>query len=158
MDGQLCYELDTSKIEKPVKSGPHGGLFLLIDDGMENGIVVKNANWSAGEMSETVKEKHKLGYDILKSTASENLVKIHIQTIQPFTFFPSSKTNKYTMISIKLMTGTDNFLALSNGKKLCSTVSMMECKQRQFMKKLERDCGCLPYGHGVILQSMMKQV
>ena len=31
LDGQLCYELDMNRIREPVKRGPFGGLFLVLD-------------------------------------------------------------------------------------------------------------------------------
>ena len=158
LEGQLCYELDTSRIKHTVKQGPHGGLFLLLDDIAENGIVIKNGVRNTNELQEKVQEKQKPGYDIAKNAASQKLMKIYIQTIQPFTFFPYLPTSKYLMTSLKIMTGTDNFLALPDEKKHCSIIPMNKCKQNQFMKKLYRDCGCTPFGLGVNQNQMIKQV
>ena len=100
-----------------VKRGPFGGLFLVLDAGKENGVRIENkVRNKISEPSKLVWEKKKPTYDNAKNTETDDLVKIYVQTIQPSIFFPNDTRTKYMLTSIKLMTGTKNFLALPNEK------------------------------------------
>ena len=75
----------------------------------------------------------------------------YFHTIQPFSFVPTNLNFKqYTMTSIKHMVGSDNFLALPNDKKHCSTTTSELCKQERFLEDIHSICGCIPFGNTLI--------
>ena len=72
----------------------------------------------------------------------EDAPTILISLIESYT---NSKEGRYKMTSLKKMTGTDSFLALSDKTKGCQIEPEEDCNQRRLSEEIQRQCGCLPW-------------
>ena len=158
MEGKLCYELDTDKIKESAKPGSANGLVLLLDVSLDRSVIVKQSIKPILPMVE-IKSKHITKLVIKKKRSASNIgPSIYIHTVQPFKFdrMTTQEDQQYTMTSLKHMTGTENFLALPDKNKKCRITLLQECKQQQFVETLQRKCGCVPYGLGIIMTKLKK--
>ena len=56
----------------------------------------------------------------------------------------------YVMTSLKMMAGTEEFLAMPDNKKNCQREEFEECREKRFMETVKRECGCIPWGLEVV--------
>ena len=145
-NGQVCYELDTDKIKNAITPANNGGLVLLLDMGKERSVTVRK-KYTEDQHERRSDDKLVLGKDL--SLGQVDTGQLYIHTLQPYTFQLHHDTN-FVLTSLKAMTGTNNFLALSNGKKGCSVEPFEQCKVTQLRKISDSKCECVHYGHGVI--------
>ena len=74
---------------------------------------------------------------------TNGLAEIYINTLAPFY---GEGPADYVISSLKKMTGTRNFLALSDSKKGCQIEDFVECKNRNFFTQGKLLCGnCVPW-------------
>ena len=162
LEGELCYELDIDKIGGQVSRGLYGGLVLLLDVTLDRSIGVgKNKDFTVN-LPITQSRQYSTQLEIEKRSTSETLTMeptFYVHTIQPFSFVPNNLDfNQYIMTSIKHMVGSDNFLALPDDKKHCSTTSSERCKQERFLEDLDKICGCIPFGNTLIEDKISNKV
>ena len=43
------------------------------------------------------------------------------------------------------MTGTGRFLALSDEKKSCQIETEENCQSKEYIRRVQKECGCLPW-------------
>ena len=54
-------------------------------------------------------------------------------------------SGSYVMDSLKMMTATENFLAMSGKIRGCKTEERENCKKRIFLESGPSVCGCIPW-------------
>ena len=76
-------------------------------------------------------------------SSTSGYAQIYINAIAPFY---GEGPGDYAISSLKKMTGTQKFLALSNAEKGCQIEDFVECKNRNFFNQGRRLCGnCIPW-------------
>ena len=68
--------------------------------------------------------------------------RIYIDTLATFSDF---REGKYSLHSVKKMTGTENFMELSDNVKNCSVELFEQCRVEKYMKTIEEKCNCVPW-------------
>ena len=135
LDGELCYALNIKDLKqkegKVSKAGRGEGLLLAID----NGISVEPLHDKS-----TVEVKKDFIRTQLKTEGKR--ARLHILTSHRH---EDSRPGIYTLKNLKLMTGTDNFLAMSDDVKKCQIKPKEECRSQRFVKEIQRRCGCVPW-------------
>ena len=112
LEGQLCYSLDLSSIKaEKSKSGERAGLLILIDQGVAD--QGKENTIDLNEMKEQIKE-----IDIKGPSQHENYARIYLNTLTSFT---DNRAGTYALSSLKKITGSRNFLELTDDQKKCRT-------------------------------------
>ena len=150
MEGQLCYELDMARIRTSATPGRNSGLVLFLDLGMEKNILLPKEPTQKQKLTSDSSIKGIIAnreIEVFKEP-SGNGPAVYVHTIQPFTFYPRSYyyDYHYLMTSPKYMSGTDNFLDLTDDQKKCSVRTYEKCRQEQFLEELDKTCGCVPFG------------
>ena len=104
LDGQVCYvvDLNTAVGVRTVRQGPAHGLTLFVDYNEER--MVGSVTNEQGE-----------AFANLKGQTEDKELKIHINTLEPFTWYGSGN---YEMSSIKMMETTDGDKGSQLGKVL----------------------------------------
>ena len=105
LEGQLCYSIDISKLEKrQTEAGKAKGLFLLLD----------SSPYQIQDDSRSVDaERNK-----------KETFKVYIHTLAPFTAYGPGA---FAMSTLKSMTGTTSFKELPDKQKKCSVHNREEC-------------------------------
>ena len=132
-NGHQCYQVNIKKHQR--LEGKRGGLMLLLDVNSERSIEV--------EFPKRVKSTERslyIGYD--QNLERKNLASIHIGTIQGK--FTDYGPGDFALSSIKQMTGTQNFLDLSEDKRGCALQTYEECKTKGLLREITR-CDCFPF-------------
>ena len=79
---------------------------------------------------------------LLTSTSIEDLLKIHINTINPFTGYGKGH---YIITHVKQMSTTKDFDNFPEDVKKCQNKETVEeCSHRKLMENTAKKCGCLP--------------
>ena len=73
---------------------------------------------------------------------SENFGKFFIHTLSHFN---GTRSGSYVLDSLKRMTGTKQFLGLTNEMKECQVEDFEKCEQRIFLEKATQECNCIPW-------------
>ena len=112
LEGQLCYSLDLGSIKtEKSKSGERAGLLILIDQGVAD--QGKESSIDLEEMTEEITE-----IDIKGPTQHQNYARIYLNTLTSYT---DNRAGTYALSSLKKITGSKNFLELSDDQKKCRT-------------------------------------
>lgn len=140
LDGQVCYVLNV-EAANPLLQG-------TTENGMEKGLLLAlhmNADLE-GEDSDAKEEW--VNKDIFETEASDlgNTAIVHLTTLDRFSI---TKPGKYAMASLKKMTGTSDFLDLSDNVKDCQIEAQERCYNRRYIEELQNQCNCLPWSLGV---------
>ena len=123
LEGQLCYSINVSKLEKrPTKAGKTKGLFLLLDPSPYQ---IEDDERSVGD-----ERKKKESF------------KVYIHTLAPFTAFGPGA---FAMSTLKSLTGTMSFKELPDKQKKCSVHNREECQTDKFFRQVKANCGCVPW-------------
>ena len=131
-DGQLCYQMDvTTKMSK--QSTVQGkGLTLIID---------ANTDKSVTRQIERFEKKNPKSLELQEaSVETKKLVGIHIGTLAPYNAFGPGN---YILTSVKQMSATEGFLAMSSEKRECSKEKFETCQKRLLQERIKK-CGCTP--------------
>ena len=49
------------------------------------------------------------------------------------------------MESLKVMSATENFLAMPDKVKRCQIEAQEDCKSRRYVEEVQKECGCIPW-------------
>ena len=131
-DGQLCYQIDvTTKMSK--QSTVQGkGLTLIID---------ANTDKSVTRQIERFEKKNPKSLELQEAAVeTKKLVGIHIGTLAPYNAFGPGN---YILTSVKQMSATEGFLAMSSEKRECSKEKFETCQKRLLQERI-KTCGCTP--------------
>ena len=131
LDGQLCYHLSLNMSD--LADGEKDGLMLMIDLNSERNI-------QTGK--KTTKEIDFLTMSLNKiSKNSNNGAKLYIHTLSPYTGYGKGS---YKMTALKKMTGTTDFLGMSETDRKCQLEVYEKCRLDAFYLAGE-DCQCVPW-------------
>ena len=132
----LCFSLNTTKIKK-LRTEPNqrNGLLLVIDSG-DSPLPLPVASAIASLLNNGHKSEKR------KQNGSQLLGRIFINTLS---HFQDNRAGTYILQGLKKMTGTSNFLELSNDKKGCQIEPFEQCVQRRFLEQVHKKCRCLPW-------------
>ena len=140
LDGELCYALKfSSESNLESKSGRGKGLLLAIDNGIS---IEPTLNQNTAAKSSKSKEFIRTE---LKSTG--NRARLHILTSHRH---DDSRPGKYKMKSLKVMTATDNFLAMPDDVKGCQIEAKEDCRSFRYVEEVQKMCGCIPWSLGSV--------
>ena len=144
--GQLCYKLQLDQETTESQAGIEGGLMLFIDHNTERSVI-----------STSEQGKYKMDKTVMKmpSRKRKNTVEIYLPTLSPYS---AHEPGSYKMTSLKKMTGTDNFLKMSETTKKCQNEVFEDCKTRYLTANGHKVCGCLPWSLTTVLKEVIKNV
>ena len=142
LDGRVCHQFDNSRISMEMKAGKEKGLMFVVDSNIEKALEIVDD------------EANSLTYKTLSlgkgMKGARQHAQIHINTLAPFY---GEDPGDYAISSLKKMTGTQNFLALSNSE--CQNEDFVRCKNRNFFDHGKLLCGnCIPW----VLQNMQDKI
>ena len=134
LGGQLCHSLNLNKLEavKKSQSGITNGIFLIID--AECDINIQKGSSSPVGKFGLIKIE-----DVFNK---ENNPKIYMNTLASFTAY---RSGEYALSGLKRITGTTNFLELSDDAKDCQIETFEECQLKRYMSEILKQCGCVPW-------------
>ena len=139
LDGELCYSLDVDQAlpaAEDTTEGPTGQLTLLLDYNSERSI------HTASAITEEVDESFKTLNLQRLTSRGDDTSRIFINLLASYS---GEGSGSYIMSTLKMMTATDNFLAMSEEKRGCKTEEREECKKRIFLESGPKICGCIPW-------------
>ena len=140
LDGELCYVLKfSSESNLEGKSGRGKGLLLAID----NGISIE-PTLNQNLVAKSSKSKEFIRTE-LKSTG--NRARLHVLTSHRH---DDSRPGKYAMKSLKVMTATENFLAMPDDVKRCQLEAKEDCRSWSYVEEVQKMCGCIPWSSGSV--------
>ena len=132
LDGQLCYSLNLSTLEKrKTKTGKRYGLVLLLD--------------SIGQKSEELEKEAanmESALDLEFTGVDDHSPKIYLNILSSFTDY---NVGSYAMTSLKKMTGTESFLKQTNEQKKCRIGTFEDCQAKSYIDTVQKKCGCVPW-------------
>ena len=133
LEGQLCYSLDVTK-DVDVKSGAGkgNGLLLMIDSMLteEKGIADMGRNIDRVITTLNLEE----------SRTDTHVPKIYMNTLERYATF---KTGSFALSSLKMMKGTENYIA--DSEKDCTVETFEDCQARRYLEEVKKQCGCAPW-------------
>ena len=133
LEGQLCQTLNIGLVNTDeVRAGIGYGMLLLIDPGKR----LKKQK----ENSEEGEKIKKINLDPLR--AAEFSPKIYLHTLGRNS---EKRSGSYALSSLKKMTGTDNFMKLTDEVKKCQIEAFEECNARRYLEASLESCGCVPW-------------
>ena len=135
-DGKRCFALDMKSVieaegAEKTKPGKENSLFIAIDDSTTFNVKPQS--------KKELKVKGQLRPEV---KVEENAATILISLIESYT---NSKEGRYKMTSLKKMTGTESFLALTDKSKGCQIEPEEDCKRQRLVEEIQRQCGCIPW-------------
>ena len=139
-DGQPCYSLNINSVipkkDRKTRRGIENGILIAID----------TDQITAFEMEDILETReHGRGQLRAGPVILERSETVSISTLERYTDSCDMKGCSYKMATLKKMTGTDSFLALSDKIKGCQIEPHAECKQRKLLEETQQRCGCLPW-------------
>ena len=136
LDGELCYSLDVDQAlatAEDTTEGRDGELTLLLDYNIERSV-------HAGITDKKDTSDETLSFE--KPSSTNHAAWIFVNTLAGYS---GEGSGSYVMDSLKRMTPTENFLAMSEEIKGCKTEGREECKKRNFLESGPNVCGCIPW-------------
>ena len=123
LEGQFCYSLDVSKVEKrPSRVGKRHGLLLLLDP---NPLEVRSQDKNS------------------KGKRNEQLsFKVYIHTLAQYTAYGPGT---YPLGPLKRMTGTESFEHLPDQQKRCQVHNIEKCQTKLYLDQVKTNCDCVPW-------------
>ena len=136
-NGQLCYQLNNSRlgVEPKGGSGVKDGLLLLLDI---------NADRTSSILWENLDDLNSLRFDMSPAPKSGQ-AEIYIHTLSPFT---GHGPGDYKMSVLKKTSSSEMFLDLPVSKKKCQIEKRETCDLREWFSSLRNQCKCIPYKLG----------
>ena len=140
-DQQLCYTADLNPLvlqgEAEIRAGKGLGLQLIIDLG-------------APVLPQITPKEEELGNLFPTSEkVPENQFILKINTLGVYSNW---REGMYKMSSLKLMTSTENFLALPNTTRKCQIEPQDDCLARRYVEEAQEQCHCVPWALGAAVQ------
>ena len=133
LGGELCHHL---KIGVPrTKYGEKQGIEIVLDSIP----AMPNAGF---ELSRKTILQYELHQQMNGELALTTQAKVYIPTLARF---EGEGHGAFTLTDLKLMAGTERFLAKKDSVKGCSLQSYEDCHTEGFLKQVEEQCGCLPW-------------
>ena len=130
LDGQLCYSLNLSTLEKRKTKTGKGLVFLLDSRGQKSEELQKEA------------AKMESALDLESTGADDHSPKIYLNTLSSFTDY---NVGSYAMTSLKKMTGTESFLKQTDEQKKCRIGTFEDCQAKSYIDTVQKKCGCVPW-------------
>ena len=131
LDGQLCYHLSLNMSDED--DGEKNGLTLIVDLNSERNIQAAK---------KTPKEIDFLKMSLNKIPKNrDNGAKLYIHTLSPYTGYGKGS---YKMTALKKMTGTTDFLGMSETDRKCQLEVYENCRLDAFYSA-GKDCQCVPW-------------
>ena len=125
LEGQLCYSLDVTKLErKATKTGKRNGLFLLLDP---NPYPMKSTDGR-----------------VRAARNDQESFKVYIHTLAPHTAYGPGA---FAMHTLKRMTGKPSFYQMPDNQKECQVHNRENCQSELFLEHVRSDCGCVPWAY-----------
>ena len=139
LEGQLCQSLNIGLVNKDeIRAGIRYGLLLLIDPGTKMAKIKEKAE---GEKIKTI--------NLDPLMAVEFSAKIYLHTLGRNS---EKRAGSYSLGVLKRMTGTENFMALTDEVKKCQIETFEKCNVRRYLEASLESCGCVPWA----LSSLLK--
>ena len=133
LEGQLCYSLNLSmRSTERTKAGTRNSLLLIMDPGMEQGDF----------QVPIYEDKDTINLEPSSASVGTGSARIYIDTLGSFSDY---RAGSFSMTLLKKMTGTDNFLKLTDEKKKCQLETFVACQTRKYTKEVMKECGCVPW-------------
>ena len=144
LEGQLCYSLNISSIEKEKTKVVKGeGLVIILDQGVLP---------SDDPQEEEIKATNKMSLNLGSSAVDKSSARIYLNTLSSFT---GHKAGSYAMTALKKMTGTDGFLKQSDEDKKCISSTWQECEAKGYIENVQKRCDCVPWALSGALSSQV---
>lgn len=139
LDGQLCFQLDLASVlegKLDTRAGKENGLMVIVDINEERSVQV---DVNKRERS----DDRSLNLAVIQSDRSK-YAKIYIHTLAQFA---GHGPGSYAITALKKMTGTTQFLQMTDDKKHCQSEVFEECKNQRYLEEGRTECGgCVPWG------------
>ena len=144
LDGQLCYSLNKSSIEKgETKTGERNGIFLVIDPGNYVGPVTAAPKRSKRSDLGLWVEDNFASLDLQQSNEGSPSGRIYIDILSRYSNF---KPGSYSLTGLKKMTGTESFISKIPEKvRNCQVESFVECRTQKYYEEWKKQCNCVPW-------------
>ena len=131
--GQLCHQADFEKYRKhQALQGKRSGLMMIIDVNSERSVSVEIHDHEGENTTQTSKQNVYFGND---HEVDINAAVIHIGALTQLTV---RGAGDYALSSIKRLTGTENFLAWSEGERKCALKTYEKCQEKHFLDACSR--------------------
>ena len=132
IDGKLCHTVSINV--SGLEPGPKNGLQLLLDPmiGTSLDLSVEKVDLNSTEEREMLSKGPRL----------QNLAELHLATLSPYT---SGKNGTHILNALKVVTGSESFLAQSEERKGCGNEEFEVCQSRRYLVAVEQQCGCVPW-------------
>ena len=120
LEGQLCYSLDITKVERrKTRIGKAGGFLFLIDP-----------------------SPNQKRYGNTHATQDAQHFKIYISTLGRYKIMEGGA---YAMRTLKQMTATTSFANLPIAKTRCQVHNFVECQNKKYLDQVKSRCQCIPW-------------
>ena len=77
-----------------------------------------------------------------KGPRLQNLAELHVATLSPYT---NGRNGTHVLNALKVVTGSESFLAQSEERKGCSNEEFEVCQSRRYLVAVQQQCGCVPW-------------
>ena len=132
IDGKVCHTVNINA--SVLELGSKNGYLLIVDPMMSSPFDLGTA---IGEVSPSeAREVLEQGLQF------QNLAEVHLATLNPYT---SGKNGTHILSALKVVTGSESFLALSEERKGCGNEEFEACQTRRYLLAVEQHCGCVPW-------------
>ena len=134
IDGKLCQtvSINVSTLEP---GPPKNGILLLLDPMMGTSL---DLDMEKGDVNSSEEVREVLS----KGPRHQNLAELHLATLSPYT---SGKNGTHILNALKVVTGSESFLAQSEERKGCGNEEFEVCQSRRYLVAVEQQCGCVPW-------------
>ena len=132
IDGNLCHTVSINA--SVLEPGPKNGFLLVLDPMMSTplDLDIEKGDVNSSEDREVLS----------KGPQFQNLAKLHLATLSPYT---SIKNGTHILNALKVVTGSESFLAQSEERKGCGNEEFEVCQSRRYLVAVEQQCGCVPW-------------
>ena len=145
LNGQRCYSLNKSSIEKgETKTGVNNGFLMIIDPGNHIGATDDSAHEKSEKSNgEVLPEDKYSSLDLEQANEESPSGKIFIDILS---YFSSYKAGSYALTGLKKMTGTKSFISkIPENVRNCQVESYVDCRTRKYYEEWKSQCKCVPW-------------
>ena len=135
LEGQLCYSLDLSLLDKSkTNNGLKHGLVLILDSGTPGMSKSKPSRFRKGDTTTSL--------NLETASNAGNSARIYLNTLASFT---DSRAGSFAMSVLKKTKGTKSFMNLPDNQKNCQIGTLENCQSQWYIKEVVARCGCVPW-------------